>query len=203
MWFWVIFTTKPLTKVLVSVQLVWTHTKLMGLLFVVVMLMPQIARLVLVRPAMKFPNVAHIIKVQLYSTIIVFWSTWADFFHQIDLQNQFFMTSTQNANDLTTFNRQTRELLSKLSKEATLTPELYAGGLLDLAGGDSKKLYGLVQCTRDLSSNNCFKCLDSIIAKLPSCNGKVGAWRKSWRWELQHKIRDVPFLQFLGNICIK
>lgn len=113
------------------------------------------------------------------------------------------MTSTHNANDLTTFNRQTRELLSKLSKEATLTPELYAGGLLDLAGGDSKKLYGLVQCTRDLSSNNCFKCLDSIIAKLPSCNGKVGAWRKSWRWELQHKIRDVPFLQFLGNICIK
>ena len=86
-------------------------------------------------------------------------------------------------------------MLSKLSKEATLTPELYAGELLDLAGGDSKKLYGMVQCTRDLSCNNCFKCLDSIIAKLPSCcsgkvGGRVGAGSCNIRYEM------YPFFNF-------
>ena len=86
-------------------------------------------------------------------------------------------------------------MLSKLSKEATLTPELYAGELLDLAGGDSKKLYGMVQCTRDLSCNNCFKCLDSIIAKLPSCcsgkvGGRVGAGSCNIRYEM------YPFFSF-------
>lgn len=67
--------------------------------------------------------------------------------------------------------------------------------LLDLAGGDSKKLYGMVQCTRDLSCNNCFKCLDSIIAELPSCcingkvGGKVGAESCNIRYEMYPRFR--------------
>nr|POE88506.1 cysteine-rich repeat secretory protein 38 [Quercus suber] len=75
----------------------------------------------------------------------------------------------------TTFTNQTRELSSLLAVEATLTPELYAVGELDVAVGGSNKHYGLVQCTRDLSSSDCFKCLDGIIGELPNCcNGKIG-----------------------------
>ncbi|KAK9989442.1 hypothetical protein SO802_029681 [Lithocarpus litseifolius] len=70
----------------------------------------------------------------------------------------------------TTFTNQTRELLSLLAVEATLTPELYAVGELDVAVGGSNKLYGLVQCTRDLSSSDCFKCLDGLPLQLQNTN---------------------------------
>ncbi|KAK3028439.1 hypothetical protein RJ639_039031 [Escallonia herrerae] len=49
----------------------------------------------------------------------------------------------------------------------------YATGDSEL--GESKKLYGLVQCTRDLSSVDCKKCVDGAISELPSCcDGKEG-----------------------------
>ncbi|XP_050261138.1 cysteine-rich repeat secretory protein 38-like [Quercus robur] len=68
-----------------------------------------------------------------------------DFFHQIDNQNQFSMWNPQNASNSTTFTNQTSEFLTLLAVEATLTPELYAVGELDVAVGGSNKLYGLVQ----------------------------------------------------------
>ncbi|KAB1200578.1 Cysteine-rich repeat secretory protein 38 [Morella rubra] len=96
-----------------------------------------------------------------------------DFFGQIDNQNKFYMYNVRNVGNPTTFNQKTRELLSLLAKEASETPKLYAAG--ELALSESKKLYGLTQCTRDLSSADCFKCLDGIINELPRCcDGKEG-----------------------------
>ena len=96
-----------------------------------------------------------------------------DFFGQIDNQNKFYMYNLRNVSEATIFNQKTRELLSQLAKEASVTPKLYAVGELEL--GESKKLYGLAQCTRDLSNSDCFKCLDGAIGELPSCcNGKEG-----------------------------
>ncbi|KAK9077087.1 hypothetical protein SSX86_005423 [Deinandra increscens subsp. villosa] len=43
---------------------------------------------------------------------------------------------------------------------------MYATGVVDLE--DSKKLYGMVQCTRDLSSDDCKSCLDDAVNDLPS-----------------------------------
>ncbi|KAL4614425.1 hypothetical protein ACB092_07G053700 [Castanea dentata] len=63
-----------------------------------------------------------------------------DFFHQIDNQNKFFI---------------------KLAKEASISPKLYEVGELELS--ESNKLYGLDQCTRDLSNSECFTCLDTAI----------------------------------------
>ncbi|CBI28971.3 unnamed protein product, partial [Vitis vinifera] len=51
--------------------------------------------------------------------------------------------------------------------------KMYATGELELE--ESEKLYGLTQCTRDLSSSDCKKCLDDAISKLPNCcDGKEG-----------------------------
>ncbi|KAI9379086.1 hypothetical protein POPTR_017G040132v4 [Populus trichocarpa] len=51
--------------------------------------------------------------------------------------------------------------------------KFYATGELDLVA--SKKLHGLAQCTRDLSSTDCKKCLDVAVSGLPSCcDGKRG-----------------------------
>ncbi|CAK7355392.1 unnamed protein product [Dovyalis caffra] len=43
---------------------------------------------------------------------------------------------------------------------------MYAAGELALEG--SEKLYGMVQCTRDLSRVDCKKCLDGAIGELRS-----------------------------------
>uniref|UniRef100_A0A7N2MVE3 Gnk2-homologous domain-containing protein n=1 Tax=Quercus lobata TaxID=97700 RepID=A0A7N2MVE3_QUELO len=107
----------------------------MGFHFVVVMLVPQTARLVLMRLAVKFLTPARIIKVQLYV------------------------------------------------------------GELDYAVGGSYKLYGLVQCTRDLSSNDCFKCLDGMIGELPDCcNGKVGGRVATGSCNIRNEV--YPFFSF-------
>ena len=50
---------------------------------------------------------------------------------------------------------------------------MYAVGELELE--ESKKLYGLTQCSRDLSSSDYKKCLDDSVSELPSCcDGKGG-----------------------------
>ncbi|XP_030941513.1 cysteine-rich repeat secretory protein 38-like [Quercus lobata] len=71
-----------------------------------------------------------------------------DFFGEIDNQNKFYMYNLRNVSESTTLNAKTRELLSLLAKEASVTPKLYAVGELEL--GESKKLYGLTQCTRGI-----------------------------------------------------
>ncbi|XP_044467013.1 cysteine-rich repeat secretory protein 38-like [Mangifera indica] len=96
-----------------------------------------------------------------------------DFFGQIDNKNKFYMWNVQSVSDPVAFNQKTRELLSKLANDAYATPKLYAVGEMDLS--ESEKLYGLTQCSRDLSSTDCKKCLDGIIGELPSCcDGKEG-----------------------------
>ncbi|KAA8524571.1 hypothetical protein F0562_010994 [Nyssa sinensis] len=96
-----------------------------------------------------------------------------EFFGKIDNSNKFYMFNIQNVNDPTPFNQKTKDLLSDLASKAYVSPVLYATGELELE--DSKTLYGLVQCTRDLSSADCKKCLDGAISELPSCcDGKQG-----------------------------
>ncbi|KAJ6908480.1 hypothetical protein NC651_018784 [Populus alba x Populus x berolinensis] len=79
--------------------------------------------------------------------------------------------------------------LFKYSTQAT--PKLYATGGMELGG--STKLYGLVQCTRDLSSAVCKKCLDGIIGELPSCcDGKEGGRVVSGSCNFRYEI--YPFV---------
>ncbi|GLT71052.1 hypothetical protein SLA2020_430950 [Shorea laevis] len=83
------------------------------------------------------------------------------------------MWNLRNVSDPITFNQKTRELLSRLAKDASGTPKMYAVGEVEL--GKSRKVYGLAQCTRDLSKSECSKCLDGIVGELPRCcDGKEG-----------------------------
>ncbi|KAI3868641.1 hypothetical protein MKX03_013151 [Papaver bracteatum] len=53
--------------------------------------------------------------------------------------------------------------------------KLFATGEMALRGYSDEKLYGLVQCSRDLSSSDCKKCLDDAVSHLPNCcDGKRG-----------------------------
>ncbi|KAF5474590.1 hypothetical protein F2P56_006478 [Juglans regia] len=97
-----------------------------------------------------------------------------DFFGQIDNESRFYLLNVRNVSEPEVFNQKARDLLSQLAKEAsTVVPKMYAVGEVEL--GEWTKLYGYAQCTRDLSSMNCFKCLEDAIGELPSCcDGKEG-----------------------------
>ncbi|XP_058217519.1 cysteine-rich repeat secretory protein 38-like [Rhododendron vialii] len=66
--------------------------------------------------------------------------------------------NTAIASDPVYFNKMVIELFSQLEGEARDSPKLYATGALDI--GNSTTIYGLAQCTRDLSGVNCAKCIE-------------------------------------------
>ncbi|KAB1199562.1 Cysteine-rich repeat secretory protein 38 [Morella rubra] len=110
-----------------------------------------------------------------------------DFFGKIDNGNKFYMWNVQEVKNTTSFNRKLKDLLSSLSYKAYASPKLYATGELVL--GSSEKLYGLAQCTRDLSSLDCKECLDGAIGELPKCcdgkrGGRVVGGSCNFRYEL-------------------
>ncbi|KAK7324773.1 hypothetical protein VNO77_28607 [Canavalia gladiata] len=94
------------------------------------------------------------------------------FFGNIGNYVRLYMWNVKDASDPATFNQNTKQLLSQLAQQAFSNPKLYATGEQNL---DNFVLYGLTQCTRDLSSTDCKNCLDTIINELPNCcNRKEG-----------------------------
>ena len=114
-----------------------------------------------------------------------------NFFGQVDYQNRFYMWNLNNVSYPTSFNQKTKELLSHLAQQGFVNQKMYAVGELELE--ESKKLYGLTQCTRDLSSSDCKKCLDDAISELPSCcDGKEGGRVVGGSCNIRYEI--YPFL---------
>lgn len=101
------------------------------------------------------------------------------------------MWNVKNVSNPTTFNNKTKELLSKLAKVASISPKLYGVGKLELI--ESNKLYGLVQCTRDLSNSECFTCLDTAIGELHLySDGKEGGRVVNGSCNIRYEI--YPFM---------
>ncbi|XP_038705041.1 cysteine-rich repeat secretory protein 38-like [Tripterygium wilfordii] len=91
-----------------------------------------------------------------------------NFFGKIDDDNKFYLLNVNDVEgDPEVFYEKVKELLSGLASKAQGSQKLYATGDLELQ--KFKKLYGLAQCTRDLSSVDCKKCLDDAIRDLPGC----------------------------------
>ncbi|KAG2371627.1 Cysteine-rich repeat secretory protein [Vigna angularis] len=110
----------------------------------------------------------------------------------IDYTNRFYMWNLNNVSDPSSFNYKTRELLSQLAEKAYVTSNFYATGEVYLE--NSVTLYGLTQCTRDLSSNDCKKCLDDAIDELPNCcDGKEGGRVVSGSCNFRYEI--YPFVK--------
>ncbi|KAL1197505.1 Cysteine-rich repeat secretory protein 38 [Cardamine amara subsp. amara] len=108
-----------------------------------------------------------------YDNCLVKYSS-TNFFGKIDYENKFYLYNVNNVSDPTSFNTQTKSLLTDLTMKATAgdNQKLFATGEKSLG---NKKLYGLVQCTRDLKSETCKACLDGIIGEIPNCcDGKEG-----------------------------
>ncbi|XP_031486859.1 cysteine-rich repeat secretory protein 38-like [Nymphaea colorata] len=114
------------------------------------------------------------------------------FFGKIDSENRFFICNTQNVSNPEVFNKREGELMSALSRGASTSPLYYAVGVIE--SGEGSNIYGLAECTRDLSSADCKTCLDNAIASLPSfCGGKKGGRSVSGSCSLRYEI--YPFFK--------
>ncbi|XP_060211467.1 cysteine-rich repeat secretory protein 38-like [Lycium barbarum] len=92
---------------------------------------------------------------------------------EIDNRYKFYMWNRAVVSNPEYFNSKTKELLGSLVDEAYWVQNMYATGEMKI--GENEKLYGLVECTRDLSNEECKKCLEGIISELPRCcAGKRG-----------------------------
>ncbi|GMH12059.1 hypothetical protein Nepgr_013900 [Nepenthes gracilis] len=116
-----------------------------------------------------------------------------DFFGQIDNENKFCLLNVNNVSDPALFNKKVIDLLSQLSLRAYVNPRLTAYG--ETMFNEATTIYGLVDCTRDLSNDDCKKCLDEAINELPSCSGgKKGGRIVSGSCHVRYEI--YPFLNF-------
>lgn len=89
------------------------------------------------------------------------------------------------------FNENSADLLSELVDEAVEDGRLFAEGEMEI--GENMKLYGLTQCTRDLSGGECKRCLDGIISEIPRCcDGKQGGRVVGGSCNFRYEI--YPFL---------
>lgn len=114
-----------------------------------------------------------------------------DFFGRVDLDPQIYMSNVNNvSSNPARFDAEVAELLGKLRAEAVASSLYFAAGEARIAqaGGD-RELYGLAQCTRDLSRADCDLCLGAVIGHLPSCcagkqGGRVLSGSCNFRYEL-------------------
>ncbi|GKC35956.1 cysteine-rich repeat secretory protein 38-like protein [Tanacetum coccineum] len=95
------------------------------------------------------------------------------FFGQIDYASWFILVSSNNVSNPRPFSRGIKRLLNGLINIAFTEPKMFSAGMINVGG--SQKLYGLAQCTQDLSTADCKTCLDAAMLQLPSCcSGKDG-----------------------------
>ncbi|CAL1406884.1 unnamed protein product [Linum trigynum] len=98
------------------------------------------------------------------------------FFGRVDVRNKFHMVNVKNASgDIAPgFDGIRQRLMVNLAGEAAGDPaRFYAAGQVEIPG--SVRIYGLVQCGRDLSGRDCRRCADGLVGELPRfSDGKVG-----------------------------
>ncbi|CAN7106103.1 unnamed protein product [Brassica rapa subsp. narinosa] len=129
-----------------------------------------------------------------YDNCLVKYSS-TNFFGKIDYENRFYLYNVNNVSNPASFNTQTKAILTELTKKATAGghQKLFATGEKSLG---EKKLYGLVQCTRDLRSESCKACLDGIIGELPNCcDGKEGGRVVGGSCNVRYEI--YPFVKIV------
>ncbi|KAK1303143.1 Cysteine-rich repeat secretory protein 38 [Acorus calamus] len=98
------------------------------------------------------------------------------FFSSVDTSPGLFMWNINNASDPRSLFAAVYGLMDSLVNEAAGGPGMFATGEVAVNGtGGGQKVYGLAQCTRDLSRDSCAQCLLDANQSMPvCCAGKLG-----------------------------
>ncbi|XP_039118376.1 putative receptor-like protein kinase At4g00960 isoform X2 [Dioscorea cayenensis subsp. rotundata] len=94
------------------------------------------------------------------------------FFSQLSSDDYHYRTNGKKASDQAGFSSSVNDLMNRISSKAAHTESRFMVGMSNFSG----LLYGMAQCTRDLSSEDCAKCLNLALAvmRLESF-GKIGS----------------------------
>ncbi|KAK9151923.1 hypothetical protein Syun_010232 [Stephania yunnanensis] len=95
------------------------------------------------------------------------------FFSRVDTNQTRLLPSPNFASDGYLLRRQVESLMSRLTSEAASNASKFAIGSISYT--DPKPIYGMVQCTRDLSEKDCLSCIQEMIKGVYyACRGKEG-----------------------------
>ncbi|XP_020087316.1 cysteine-rich receptor-like protein kinase 15 isoform X1 [Ananas comosus] len=88
------------------------------------------------------------------------------FFSKLDESLTVLRYYNQNVSDPREFNYQSVEMIGVISSMAAFntSTQMFATGVVNIT--DIGEVYGLAQCTRDLSRDQCFKCLNDSLSDL-------------------------------------
>ncbi|KAK9133579.1 hypothetical protein Scep_013107 [Stephania cephalantha] len=96
------------------------------------------------------------------------------FFSRVETSPIRLLGNGNNASNADVLNKQVDGLMNRLTTNAASNPSLFGRGIANYTNSDS--VYGMVQCTRDLSETDCLSCLQQMIRGLNSCcRGQNGA----------------------------
>ncbi|KAL1537399.1 hypothetical protein AAHA92_29918 [Salvia divinorum] len=104
----------------------------------------------------------------------------------------YYLMNTQNVTSPEQFRADLRTLLDNLRRRAAggSSARKVAGG--NATGPDFQMIFGLVQCTPDLSSGDCTSCLVGAISEIPQCcDGKKGG--RVLRPSCNLRFESAPF----------
>ncbi|KAI4298614.1 hypothetical protein L6164_032150 [Bauhinia variegata] len=87
----------------------------------------------------------------------------------------FYLANGKNATEVNQFNQVLRDLLDSLRSKAASGDSLRKYAAANTTGPSFQTIYGLVQCTPDLSEQECNDCLVGAFSKMPfCCDSKIG-----------------------------
>ncbi|XP_020224079.1 putative receptor-like protein kinase At4g00960 [Cajanus cajan] len=96
-------------------------------------------------------------------------------FDTLETSPGFYKSNGNNATDVDQFNEVLRNLLESLISNASLGDSKRKFAAANVSGPAFQTIWGLVQCTPDLSEQECSKCLVGAISEIPQYfDGKIG-----------------------------
>ncbi|KAM0952317.1 putative protein kinase RLK-Pelle-DLSV family [Dioscorea sansibarensis] len=122
-----------------------------------------------------------------------------NFLASTDNSNVFYMWNVNNVTEPDKFNKLVGELINVTSQYAAFnSTRRFGTGEANFTASDPN-VYALAQCTRDLSGNQCYQCLQSMFSVMPNFAGKKGGRvigdRCNFRYELYSFYRGRSSLQ--------
>ncbi|XP_027937066.1 putative receptor-like protein kinase At4g00960 [Vigna unguiculata] len=97
-------------------------------------------------------------------------------FGVVESSPSFYLRNSNNVTEADKFNQALSNLMRNLTVVAASGDSRRKYSTGSAAASNFQTVYGLVQCTPDLSETDCNRCLDGCISEIPSCcQGRMGA----------------------------
>ncbi|KAL0535158.1 hypothetical protein IC582_029482 [Cucumis melo] len=105
----------------------------------------------------------------------------------------FWIWNLEDAKDIQGFSQVVQGLLAQLAGEAALRDSKlkFAAANVSIENEDYSSVYGMVQCTPDISLSQCFNCLQTLAEVVQTwCPGKIGARMMRPNCNLRYEIQS-------------